>query len=122
MFYSYELIKKEGYSSPWQFIDHYKQTFPDLYSGSVVNHEGVEIRMKDSSATKTKTKEEKEKIIKTKIFDQNCCEQDLADFLNEKKIIRDRIISISMSSDSDAPRRLGKYGIDRILLVWEEER
>lgn len=64
----------------------------------------------------------KEKIIKTKIFDQNCCEQDLADFLNEKKITRDRIISISLSSDSDAPRRLGKYGIDRILLVWEEER
>lgn len=120
MFYSYELLKKEGYSNPWQFIDHYKQTFPDLYSGCKVNHEGVEIRMKDPSTTKTK--EEKEKIIKTKIFDQNGCEQDLADFLNEKKITRDRIISISMSSDSDAPRRLGKYGIDRILLVWEEER
>lgn len=118
MFYSYELIKKEGYSSPWEFIDLYEKTFPNLYDGSEINHEGVEIKIKNSSNAKIK----KEKIIKTKIFDQNCCEQDLANFLNENKITRDRIISISMSSDSDAPRRFGKYGVDRILLVWEEER
>lgn len=118
MFYSYELIKKEGYSSPWQFIDQFKQTFPDLYDGSEVNHEGVEIRMKNQPITKTK---EKEKIIKAKIFDQYCCERDLANFLNEKKITRDKIISISMSSDSEAHRRLGKNSVDRILLVWEDE-
>lgn len=27
MFYSYELIKKEGYSDPWHFIDQFKRTF-----------------------------------------------------------------------------------------------
>lgn len=119
MFYDYEFIKKSGYSSPWQFIDQFKNTFPDLYEGSEVNHEGVEIKMRNNFITKIE-EEKKEKTIKAKIFEDICCERELADFLNEKKITRNEIISISMSSDSEAHRRLGKYGVNRILLVWED--
>ena len=64
MLYSYELIKKEGYSSPWDFIDHFKQTFPNLYEGSEVNHEGVEIIFKNRSTIKI----EKKKTVVSTVF------------------------------------------------------
>lgn len=119
MFYSDEKIKELGYSSPWAFLEDFKKMFPDQYKGCHVTTKGIEI---NSELNTISIKKKQPPIIRAKIFDQNSCEQDLTDFLNEKNITRDRIISISMSSDSDAPRRFGKYGIDRILLVWEEER
>ena len=119
MFYSDEKIKELGYSSPWAFLEDFKKFFPEQYQGCHVTTKGIEIH---SELNITNMKKKQPPIIRAEIFDQNGCEQDLANFLNEKKITRDRIISISMSSDSDAPRRFGKYGIDRILLVWEEER
>ena len=59
-------------------------------------------------------------MYKTKIFNEYCAENKLAEFLNENKISREQIISISMSSDSEAHRRLGSYGVDHILLVWDD--
>lgn len=120
MLYSYELIKKEGYSSPWDFIDHFKQTFPNLYEGSEVNHEGVEIIFKNRSSIEIKQK--KKKVIKAKIFDQpGQTTYDLQDFIKENKITREQIISIDFAIDPDAPRRIGKYNTQQILLVWEDE-
>ena len=120
MFYSYELIKKEGYSTPWQFVDQFKKTFPNLYEGSEVNHEEVEIIFKNRSTIKTEKK--KEKIINAKIFDQPGQTYDLTDFIKENKITREQIISIDFAIDPDAPRRIGKYSTAQILIVWEEER
>lgn len=59
-------------------------------------------------------------MYKTKIFDKHCVEDKLAEFLNENKISRDQIISISMSSDSEAHDRLCERSVDRILLVWDD--
>lgn len=59
-------------------------------------------------------------MYKTKIFDEYCVENKLAEFLNENKIPREQIISISMSSDSKAHARLGECSVDRILLVWDD--
>ncbi len=59
-------------------------------------------------------------MYKTKLFDEYCVEDKLAEFLNENKIPREQIISISMSSDSKAHARLGESSVDRILLVWED--
>jgi shikimate kinase len=59
-------------------------------------------------------------MYKTKIFDKYCVEDKLAEFLNENKISRDQIISISMSSDSEAHDRLCERSVDRILLVWDD--
>lgn len=59
-------------------------------------------------------------MYKTKIFDKYCVEDKLAEFLNENKISRDQIISISMSSDSEAHDRLSERSVDRILLVWDD--
>lgn len=120
MLYSYELLKKEGYSSPWEFIDKFEKTFPNLYEGSEVNHEGVEIKIKNCMPVETKKK--KEKIINAKIFDQPGQTYDLTDFIKENKITREQIISIDFAIDPEAPRRIGKYSTAQILLVWEEER
>lgn len=120
MLYSYELIKREGYSSPWDFIDHFKQTFPNLYEGSEVNHEGVEIIFKNRSTIKTEKK--KEKIIRAEIFDQHGQTYDFQNFIKENKITREQIISVNFAIDSEAHRRLGKYSTQQILLVWEEEK
>ena len=59
-------------------------------------------------------------MYKSKIFNEYPVESKLAEFLNENKIQREQIISISMSSDSDARERLCAYNVDRILLVWED--
>lgn len=59
-------------------------------------------------------------MYKTKIFDEYCVEDKLAEFLNENKIPREQIISISMPSDSKAHARLGERSVDRILLVWDD--
>ena len=59
-------------------------------------------------------------MYKSKIFNEYPVESKLAEFLNENKIQREQIISISMSSDSDARERLCSYNVDRILLVWED--
>lgn len=120
MLYSYELIKKEGYSSPWDFIDHFKQTFPNLYEGSEVNHEGVEIIFKNRSTIKIEKK--KEKIIRAEIFDQHGQTYDFQNFIKENKITREQIISVNFAIDTEAHRRLGKYSTQQILLVWEEEK
>lgn len=120
MFYSYELIKKEGYSSPWQFIDKFKQTFPNLYESSEVNHEGVEIIFKNRSTIEIEKK--KEKVINAKIFDQHGQTYDLTNFIKENNITREQIISINFAIDSEAHRRIGKYSTQQILLVWEEEK
>ena len=60
------------------------------------------------------------KVYKSKIFDEYCVEDKLAEFLNENKISRDQIVSISMSSDSEAPDRLAEHSVNRILLVWDD--
>lgn len=60
-------------------------------------------------------------MYKTKIFDEYCVEDKLAKFLNENKIPREQIISISMSSDSKAPNRLLESSVNRILLVWNDD-
>lgn len=60
-------------------------------------------------------------MYKTKIFDEYCVEDKLAEFLNENKILREQIVSISMSSDSKAHARLGDCSVDRILLVWNDD-
>lgn len=60
-------------------------------------------------------------MYKTKIFDEYCVEDKLAEFLNENKIPREQIISISMSSDGKAHARLGECSVDRILLVWDDD-
>ena len=60
-------------------------------------------------------------MYKTKIFDKYCVEDKLAKFLNENKIPREQIISISMSSDSEAYRRLRESSVNRILLVWNDD-
>ena len=60
-------------------------------------------------------------MYKTKIFSNYCVEDKLAEFLNENKIDRKDIVSITMSSDSEAHRRLANVSVDRILLVWWEE-
>jgi hypothetical protein len=59
-------------------------------------------------------------MYKTKIFNEFCVEDKLAKFLNENKISRDQIVSISMSSDSAADERLVEHNVDRILLVWDD--
>lgn len=59
-------------------------------------------------------------MYKSKIFDEYNVEDKLAEFLNENKIPREQIVSISMSSDSKAHARLGDYSVDRILLVWDD--
>ena len=59
-------------------------------------------------------------MYKTKIFDKCPVEDKLAEFLNENKIQREQIVSISMSSDSDAMDRLCEHSIDHILLVWDD--
>ena len=59
-------------------------------------------------------------MYKTKIFNEYPVESKLAEFLNENKIQREQIVSISMSSDSDAIERLCEYSVDRILLVWDD--
>lgn len=59
-------------------------------------------------------------MYKTKIFNEYPVESKLAEFLNENKIQREQIVSISMSSDSDAMERLRVYNVDRILLVWDD--
>ena len=59
-------------------------------------------------------------MYKSKIFNEYPVESKLAEFLNENKIQREQIISISMSSDSDAMDRLCEHSIDRILLVWDD--
>ena len=59
-------------------------------------------------------------MYKSKIFNEYPVESKLAEFLNENKIQREQIISISMSSDSDARERLCSYNVDRILLVWDD--
>ena len=59
-------------------------------------------------------------MYKSKIFNEYPVESKLAEFLNENKIQREQIVSISMSSDSDARERLCEYNVDRILLVWED--
>ena len=59
-------------------------------------------------------------MYKSKIFDEYCVEDKLAEFLNENKISRDQIVSISMSSDSEAPDRLAEHSVNRILLVWDD--
>ena len=50
-------------------------------------------------------------MYRTKIFDEYSVEDKLAEFLNENKISRDQIVSISMIENS----------VDRILLVWEDD-
>ena len=120
MLYSYELIKKEGYTSPWDFIDKFKKTYPNLYESSEVNHEGVEIIFKNRSTIETKKK--KEKIINAKIFNQHGQTDDLTNFIKENKITREQIISVDFAIDSEAHRRLGKYSTQQILFVWEEEK
>lgn len=59
-------------------------------------------------------------MYKTKIFKEYPVESKLAEFLNENKIQREQIISISMSSDSDAMERLIEASVDHILLVWDD--
>ena len=59
-------------------------------------------------------------MYKSKIFNEYPVESKLAEFLNENKIQREQIVSISMSSDSDAMDRLCEHSIDRILLVWDD--
>ena len=59
-------------------------------------------------------------MYKSKIFDEYCVEDKLAEFLNENKISRDQIVSISMSSDSEADDRLIENSVNRILLVWDD--
>lgn len=59
-------------------------------------------------------------MYKSKIFNEYPVESKLAEFLNENKIQREQIVSISMSSDSDAMERLCEYSVDRILLVWDD--
>lgn len=61
-------------------------------------------------------------MYKSKIFDDYCVEDKLAKFLNENHIDRQNIVSITMSSDSEAHRRVGHVSVDRILLVWWEEK
>lgn len=122
MFYSYELIKKEGYTNPWDFIDKFKQTYPNLYESSTVNHEGVEIIFKNRSTIEIETEKKKEKIINAKIFNQHGQTNDLTNFIKENKITREQIISIDFAIDSEAHRRIGKYSTQQILLVWEEEK
>ena len=116
MFYSYDLIKKEGYSTPEQFIDKFKQTFPNLYKDSEVTQEGIEIIFKNRSTIETEKK--KEKIIRAKIFDEHGQTYDFQDFIKENKITREQIISVDLAIDSEAHRRLGKYSTQQILLVW----
>ena len=60
-------------------------------------------------------------MYKSKIFDDYCVEDKLAEFLNENHIDRQNIVSITMSSDSEAHRRFGDVSVNRILLVWWEE-
>lgn len=60
-------------------------------------------------------------MYRTKIFDEYNVEDKLAEFLNENKISRNQIVSISMSSDSEAHDRLIENSVDRILLVWEDD-
>lgn len=59
-------------------------------------------------------------MYKSKIFNEYPVESKLVEFLNENKIQREQIVSISMSSDSDATDRLCEYSVDRILLVWDD--
>lgn len=60
-------------------------------------------------------------MYKSKIFDNFCVDRELADFLNKNNIKREDIVSITMSSDAEAHRRLGNTSVNRILLVWWEE-
>ena len=60
-------------------------------------------------------------MYRTKIFDEYNVEDKLAEFLNENKISRNQIVSISMSSDGEAHDRLIENSVDRILLVWEDD-
>lgn len=53
-------------------------------------------------------------MYKTKIFDDYCVEDKLAEFLNKNNIKRENIISITMSSDAEAHRRLGNSSVNRI--------
>lgn len=59
-------------------------------------------------------------MYKSKIFNEYPVESKLAEFLNGNKIQREQIVSISMSSDSDAMERLCEHSVDRILLVWDD--
>lgn len=59
-------------------------------------------------------------MYKSKLFKEYPVESKLAEFLNENKIQREQIITISMSSDCDAIERLCEYSIERILLVWDD--
>lgn len=59
-------------------------------------------------------------MYKSKIFKEYPVENKLTEFLNENKIQQEQIISISMSSDSNAMDRLCEHSVDRILLVWDD--
>ena len=52
-------------------------------------------------------------------FKDNSC-YELQNYLNDHQIKPEQIISISMSSDSEATHRIGRYDVDRILLVYME--
>ena len=59
-------------------------------------------------------------MIKAKIFDGYGQTYELEEFCKTNKITREQIISVSFAVDTDAPRRIGKYSTQQILLVWED--
>ena len=60
-------------------------------------------------------------MIKVKIFDDYCAEQQVEEFIFKHQITREQIISISFAVDVNASRVL-KRDTQQIMLVWEDSK
>ena len=60
-------------------------------------------------------------MIRVKIFDDCCAEQQVEEFIFKHRITREQIISISFAVDANASRAL-KRDTQQIMLVWEDSK
>ena len=61
-------------------------------------------------------------MIKVKIFDDYCAEQQVEEFIFKHRITREQIISISFAVDANASQRVLKRDTQQIMLVWEDSK
>lgn len=61
-------------------------------------------------------------MIRIKIFEEYGAEHKVEEFIKEKNIVRNQIISISFAIDAQAHARLGERATQQILLAWEDNK
>lgn len=59
-------------------------------------------------------------MIRAKIFDKAFPTEDMERFLKMNRIERDQVISVSISTDSNAHQRIYPTGLYKILLVYDD--